>query len=525
MNRFAKFSRSLRGAVTLLATFLALATGCTAVDDMLGEGMQPGDQQMQIGIKLFTLSEEADRPYFETRLYRTDSIRSSKLGKAFFGSMYNERFGRRTAGFLSQYCAAALSDTSGFGFRPIFDSIQIRFTVSEYAGDTLQPVRYNVYEVISNDYLDSSTNPVGAGNVADTVYYPFFDPMPYVRPEPVFTFTFPNATTVVDATYAQYVTMQPTEAGEALIRRLMLLDGKYKDNMELYRNADLWQEEFKGVYIAPAKVPAGEGNLFAATLSEAGLYMYMRNRNELDPTLIQDTLTASYAFYREGDPWGGVSINTIRHDYTGSAIDPAAIEENNPDRPLSPTLYVEGMDGVVGEVTFTDALLEAIEGLYDEVTDPSGIPYQTIAVNQAYLSFYLEGSDYNWEKIDAATITPLLDRSAGRLGLYTDYKTLTPVEDYYFTYEQTISDYILPYDGYLNRSRAAYTMDITTHVQSLWKQYLEYRAGKREEVELRTIFVGPEAYGLYTMPYTVLQGMEQAGAAPLRLSLTYTMIK
>ena len=30
--------------------------------------------------------------------------------------------------------------------------------------------------------------------------------------------------------------------------------------------------------------------------------MYTRSRNRTDPTLIQDTITASYLFYREDDP-------------------------------------------------------------------------------------------------------------------------------------------------------------------------------------------------------------------------------
>lgn len=42
----------------------------------------------------------------------------------------------------------------------------------------------------------------------------------------------------------------------------------------------------------------------------------------------------------------------------------------------------------------------------------------------------------------------------------------------------------------------------------------------------RTIYIGPEAYGLFTMPYTSAQGMENtANNAPIKLRLIYTMIK
>ena len=98
--------------------------------------------------------------------------------------MHDETFGRRTAGFLTQYRAVALSDTTGFGYQPIFDSIELKIKISNYGGDTLKPMTYNVYEVISNDYLNPSlTAPAGAGSVADTLFYPTFDPTPLPQPQ------------------------------------------------------------------------------------------------------------------------------------------------------------------------------------------------------------------------------------------------------------------------------------------------------------------------------------------------------
>ena len=73
--------------------------------------------------------------------------------------------------------------------------------------------------------------------------------------------------------------------------------------MTIYRNPELWVDYFNGIYIKPAQEdPSGEGNLFATNLAESGLLMYTRSRNRTDPTLIQDTITASYLFYREDDP-------------------------------------------------------------------------------------------------------------------------------------------------------------------------------------------------------------------------------
>lgn len=532
MMRCSKSGRTICRTIASAAAGALFLAGCTRVDDHLGEGLQPDDQQMKIGVKVFSLAPDPARPLFETRLYRTDSIKASNLGEGYFGSMTDETFGRRTAGFLSQYRAVAMSKEGGFGYLPIFDSVELRIGITEFSGDTLKPLKYNVYEIASNDYLNPSAEPVGAGSVADTLFYPSFDPKPYINPRPVFTFTFPDGKTTGPAT--KYVRLDPTSEGMGLIKRLMLLEGIYKDDMTIYERPDLWVDYFRGLYIEPAEENDGEGNLFAADLSESGLLLYTRNRNRTDPTLIQDSIMTSYAFYRKNDTYGNVSINTVRHDYTGSKISPSDIDEKNDNRPLTPNVYVEGLAGVVTELTVTDALFEAIEALYSNATDESGTPYRSIAINNAQLAIYLDGSDYDWEKIDVGTITPLLDDSFQRLGLYSDYKKLLGISDYYYTYEKLYSSqgFELPYGGYLNRSQGCYIMDITSHLQEIWNQYLKSKGvdmtdeSVSEGYATPTVYIGPEAYGLFSMPYTLAQGMESGdNNAPIKLRLIYTMIK
>ena len=105
MIRSSKIRRAAELAAVLTAAGMVFFTGCTKVDDRLGAGYQPGDQQMKIGLKVFALAPDAERPYFETRLYKTDSLKASNLGEGYFGVMHDETFGRRTAGFLTQYRA------------------------------------------------------------------------------------------------------------------------------------------------------------------------------------------------------------------------------------------------------------------------------------------------------------------------------------------------------------------------------------------------------------------------------------
>ena len=83
-------------------------------------------------------------------------------------------------------------------------------------------------------------------------------------------------------------------------------------------------------------------------------------------------------------------------------------------------------------------------------------------------------------------------------------------------------------------------MDITGYVQTLWNNSLEARdaAGgidaidwdDPEAVKTRTIYLAPEAYGLYTPAFAVAQGMSDAGdgrtnTAPIRFELTYNLLK
>jgi len=74
----------------------------------------------------------------------------------------------------------------------------------------------------------------------------------------------------------------------------------------------------------------------------------------------------------------------------------------------------------------------------------------------------------SWEKIadgtagDILRMTDQMNAYPTRLGMYTNYKTLTPISDYAYVYEQNYgSSVTLAYNGKINRSRGCYVMDIT----------------------------------------------------------------
>lgn len=521
MKRYNNLRRlMLRVALPALAGLLAFGA-CTEVDDTLGVEFIPENQEMKAGFKCLDRRTAAGRRYFETRLFQSDSIRSVNLTNGHIGKFRNDTFGLRNAGFFSQYVSYYQVDSGYFGYRPIFDSMQLLLSISDYRGDTTAVQHFAIYEVVDNSFLTGSK---------DTAFYTSFDPTPYLAAEPLFTFDFPDGKTTGPATTA--ITLTPTPRGLDFVERLLLLKGDVKGDYDLYDDDEKWVNKFKGVYIRPTDDSA-PGALFSTTLSSTGLALYGRNRSEEDPTIVKDTVGAVYYFYDNYATKGNVSITTVEHDYSSALLDIEAASEKNSARPTTRTCYVEGMGGIVTEIRFTEDFFAAIEQILDDEFIASGERFQTLAINQAVLSIYLEQGDYEWPAIDPGAITPWLDYYTKRLGLYTDYKKKSAIPDYYYQYEQQY-DYTLAYGGYLNRSRGCYTMDISSYLQSVWNNYLEEerkaaaegRKVNMDNVAASTIYLAPAADEYFSYTFSSAQGMEdEANHASMRVDLTYTLIK
>lgn len=534
MKRFNKILR-----VAALCTLLAAPFGCTQVDDSVGSNLIPDNQQIRAGYITLPRKGEAPKRYVETRLFRTDSIVSSNITYGYMGSELNDTLGLRTAGFLTQYLDYMEDkNVAGmFGYEPFVDSARLELSIARYGADTMTPQNYRIYEVISNAYLDDHPN--------DTTYYLNFDPTEYIGEKPLFEFTFPDGEVSGPATTS--VPLKITPEGEDLIARLMLQKGTYKDDYSIYTSADSleqWVEEFKGLCIRPVEdqTQPGKGTIYATNLSGTKLAIYGRNRVEEDPSLVKDTLEIRYIFkHPYSSTYGNHSINTIRRDYTqGSQIDPTRIEESSADRPLDNRLIVEGMGGVITELSFTQEFFDELEAEI-AAANAEGQNYATLAFSQARMRIYFTGSDYDWEKIDPLGSQRLIfemDAAPERIGLYTDYKRLTAIADYAYLTEKQ-NNLTLAYDGYVNRSRGCYAMDITGYMQTLWNNYVKERDAaaaegrdlRIENVKNRTIYAAPEAYGLYTPAFCVLQGMTSQeedpvqNTAPIQFELMYNLVK
>lgn len=501
--------------------------GCTEVDDTLGFELVPGSQQME-------MLQKSIRNGFEARMFMSDSVKSSNLSYGYFGTTKSDTFGMRKVGFLTQYLWASITDrVHWYGYRPIFDSMQLLISVSSYAGDTIEPQRFGVYRILNNDYLkDHDGNGDGA---ADTTFFTSFDPVKagcVDENEPLFTFTFPDGTTTGPATKA--ITLTPTPAGLDYVKELMMQEGKYKNDSTVYVNDSLWVNYFCGLAILPLDFNGTTGATFATTLNESGMMLYGRNRDSVDATLIRDTLQTLFYFYDEYSPtYGNVSVNTVERTST-RYIDYEAITEKpgggtvEPQQPFE-LGYVEGMGGALIELTLNDKFMEVLGELQAESEG-----YRSVAINQALLSIYVDGvTDAGWEQGFSQKVIERFDASISRLGLYTDFKTLTPVADYAYVYEQQY-EITLPYKGYLNRSLGCYVLNISGHVQRLWRAYQEApidpETGERQYTDaqkrLMKLYLAPGATDLFTFNRVALQGGIKAGEnSPIHMELTYTLIK
>ena len=556
MKRFNNFRRMLLPVAALAATIGLTLGGCTKVDDTLGGNLIPDNQQMRAGyVQLPRADELNPKKYVETRLFQTDSIVSSNITYGYMGSMLNDTLGHRSAGFLSQMVNYYKVDSGYFGYMPIFDSAQILLKVTSFGRDSVTEQSFAVYEVVSNKYL--TEKPIAPNkSQRDSTFYLNFDPVAegvYNPDEPLFTFTLGGEGKYPSTTSA--VTLEPTEAGKKYIRRLMLQEGEYAGDYSIYSADSLkyWVEAFKGLYIAPNPekplTEYGKGTIFATELTYSGLSVYGRNRVKDDPSLIKDTIGMVYYFYEDGAKFGNVSVNNVKHDYEEATIarriNIEEARETAENRPENSLVYVEGMGGVVTEMTFSPEFFAELEA---EIAkgNADGKNFKTLAFSQVRMSIYFNDSDYEWEKIadgtagDILRMTDQMNAYPARLGMYTNYKTLTPISDYAYIYEQNYgSSVTLAYNGKINRSRGCYVMDITGYMQQLWNSYMEAKADAGGEVanidwdkvKNRSVYIGPEAYGLYTTSFGVLQGMPtQAGTAepnnaPIRFSMAYNLIK
>ena len=203
----------------------------------------------------------------------------------------------------------------------------------------------------------------------------------------------------------------------------------------------------------------------------------------------------------------------VSHDYSGTLLGQYEAQTNGftDTSATSPTVqsaFVQTMGGVSTYVRFSEAIAKSLKGLLKKPGENGGdsIQYSSMLINQARIFFYMDDSS-----------TPNLNAAEDRLGMYLNQKNLTPIPDYLYTTERNIqlqsdADYVLPYNGYLNRSNGYYVMDITSYIQQLMQGSLS-----------RGVFLAPQAYGFFDFGNVELRG--SAAGEPIWIVVTYTLIR
>lgn len=533
MKIFSRLNTLLIAVVVVAATAIATFSGCTTTADYtLGEEFTPGNQQMKLRHRIYKagMLKETDKEatacqVFETRLFRTDSVGTTSLDQVLIGYQNDARFGKREFSFAGQYLYSKnVNDSVGFGYRPVLDSIMFVFAVDTFAGDTTKPVKYNIYEL---------TDAMVAENATDTIFYANYDAREAghvaADAEPIFTFTFPDPENGI-YTKAKAVKLEQTAASKAFIDKIMCrgkldANGLANHNAEKYYSSDsAFVHNLHGLYIEVAETPEGEGCVFALAGSSTGLQIKGRTRNPgADADILIDTLDIKYLFKNSKANAGNVSAQGVKYDFSSSELADVRLDEEQERDEVSIGL-VDGCAGVCTELTFSDEFLNSIRNLHGG--DKS---YVSAAINQAMLKIYIEGAEYDYTTIDPIAMAEKLNSALPRLGLYSDYKTLTPIPDYLYTQE---SSGVLYFNGYINRSLACYEMNISSYMQGLVNEVLSMKEeadGSLDYSKLtvpRTIYLAPGAYDRFSFNRSVVQGSnELENPASIQLELTYTLVK
>ncbi|MFR9640577.1 MAG: DUF4270 family protein [Rikenellaceae bacterium] len=526
MDRF----RSIKCAIVALATAILLAPSCAESNLEIGEGLIPSSQQMELGQILF---EGED--LFSTCLFQSDSINSANLSYGYLGKQSHELFGRRQANLFTQYLLYDVYDEDILGVDPTIDSMMIYLYPDEWSGDTTKVQTYEIFEITNNSFITER---------ADTIFF-----TNYVIPEsaydsskPIFTFSFPDPDNGI-YTDTEGIRLTYTDFTDDYLNRLLMLESSGEERIEAMGDDESFVEHMLGYYIRPTADSDEDAALFSTDMSFSCIIAYCTINDadavtDLDEDGEDDPVYMVYQFYiSDADDAGNVSINTFERE--GSTF-------TSDEYTSTATLRVEGAGGVVSALTLKDTIFKKIDEIIEEANETiTGDKYTSVLFNQAELRIYMpaeSSASYDYSSINSLLVTPWLDDSIYRLGLYSryawyneeiddiEYTTLIGVEDYTYTYES--SGYSIDFNGYLNRSWGAYVMNIPTYLQQVWNDYEELKEEADggevnfDEIEDLTIYLAPAYDYLFSLKYSSMQGgVDAINNAPMRLKLTYTLIK
>lgn len=459
-----------------MTAIMLLLTCCTQVNDNLGMGIVPPNQQ--VTVKFAQLKNGIN-----TYTTITDSIVTSGMSWVYAGSTTDKKFGRTDISAIAQFFPLYRSDTVDYGAArgQVADSMWILSNFKYVAGDTLVTNKFDVYRVDERLYGDST-------------YYSGLNYKDYVESLPMFSCEFTG-----NATGANYDTLRlkvnDKTLAEAFMNELLSLDTLY------YTDSTKFVDKFKGLCITPTPTSTTNNTIYKFGLGYSNsdsyftmLVFYGHDYLTETPDEVEDIIVRSYVVSNNTTYTIGAAMSCFDHDYTGTPIEGQYVYDYEKDWGATrSTTYVQGFLGVTGSLELTDDFVTELKALVPEGGN--------VFINQALLRVALAD-------ISDAT----LDAAPERFGTYFDYAKLSAIPDYNYYYEKNNS-LKLNYDGYLNRSHGYYNMDIAVYLQKLLDG--DYTAPYR-------LTLGMAAYDYLTEGQVALLGT--GSATPVTIDLTYTII-
>jgi hypothetical protein len=471
---------NLKGVGALVASALVLlVSSCTEVNNSLGMDIVPPGQQFDVE---FATIKNGIQSY----LTLTDSIATSGLDYAYFGSMTDKHYGARTkASAMMQFAYALRTDTIAYADRDAKpDSLALLLGMKTAGGDTLKRQSFDVYRMRK-------------ALVKDSVYYNGIDYKEYIDSRPMFTCEFggkPNGSTVFD-------TLSLKVADAALAEEFMM---DLWNDTTLYTNDSLFVQKYCGLCLTPPGTSPEDAAIYGLNLqwsTEEGpmsylvLYGHDYPKGD-DPSLVEDEIMRAFALCNDGQYADMKAVSAVEHDYSatlfGGSINMNVAEQDPLANPVE-VGYIDGLLGVTTTLEFDDEFVASLRALRPEGGE--------IFINKATLRIPLAEQDYTF-----------FDYAPARIGTYTSYAKLTAVADYNYYYEANY-DMELVYGGYLNRTFGCYELDLSLYLQQLLLD-------ESKEVSRRITF-GMPAYDYMDVAMVKLAlGTEEA----LQFDITYTII-
>ncbi len=509
------------------------------VDNTLGQDFIPPYQQMKLRIDTLTPNHNG-KELLKTYLATNDSVPSSNQGILLIGNRSDEVLGRIEAsgmtdffpGWVATYTLSEAEEEEdeeeeteeedpryGFGFRPVADSIFIDLIVTDVIGDNSVAQKFNIYEL--RDTLRR-----------DSMYY-FSTPIEELADEndPLFSFTIEEG--VVTRSMLR-LRLEPTASGLDFMRRIVETDEKVYEK-PLYE----FHKLFRGLYIAPAPDSPEAAAIYQIYLRQVnaddpddeytGLNLWAHNHDENNPTQVKDTIWSAFRFTDTNISWyPNPSLNINRTKFTYPPQIAGQINDTLKTDPGLEVIYAQSLGGVASYLRFTDGMLEQLEALKTR----DGVEYSDMVINDARIYFPM--ADKTVENMNAAPARLGMYRTYGQpypeiadsynIYWYTSpYYYVTrffgpiPMDDYeYYAENERNSTYKSPYGGYINRTKGYYQMSITHHMTRLMTD---------PDNAPREIWLGPEINTRSTDYSQVALNGSEAEENPIRIVITYTLIK